>query len=198
MQVLILGNPADASGNSASQQVSLVIGLATGTPAPGRIKLVVADDGAGSTIDSFDTHSPTVQGHPGAAGAVAVAAAFFAQTPRCGTSPAVLESFSSEGGEPILFDDSGDRLASPELRQKPDLPGPDGVNTSFFGFPLSDGGAIDNSTVTACQNDATYLNFFGTSAATPHAAAVAALARQATPPSRPRRSTRRCAARRRR
>jgi subtilisin family serine protease len=55
------------------------------------------------------------------------------------------------------------------------------VNTSYFGFPLTDSGTTDNSTVGACQNDATYLNFFGTSAATPHAAAVAALALQAIP-----------------
>ena len=67
------------------------------------------------------------------------------------------------------------------MRQKPDFTAPDGVNTSFFGFPLTDSGTTDNSTVSACQNDATYLNFFGTSAATPHAAAVAALALQAIP-----------------
>jgi Subtilase family len=181
VQVLILGNPANASGNTTSQQVKLVIGLVSDSPTPGRIKLVVADDGAGSTIDSFDTHSPTLQGHPGAAGAAAVAAAFFAQTPRCGTSPAVLERYSAEGGEPILFDNAGNRLATPQVRQKPDFTAPDGVNTSYFGFPLTDSGITDNSTVGACQNDASYLNFFGTSAATPHAAAVAALALQAIP-----------------
>jgi hypothetical protein len=181
VQVLILGNPANAGGNTTSQQVKLVIGLVSGSPTPGRIKLVVADDGAGSTIDSFDTHSPTLQGHPGAAGAAAVAAAFFAQTPRCGTSPAVLERYSAEGGEPILFDTAGTRLATPQVRQKPDFTAPDGVNTSYFGFPLSDSGTTDDSTVSACQNDAIYLNFFGTSAATPHAAAVAALALQAIP-----------------
>jgi hypothetical protein len=181
VQVLILGNPASASGNTASEQVTVVIGLVNGSPTPGRIKLVVADDGAGSTIDAFDTHSPTLQGHPGAAGAAAVAAAFFAQTPRCGTSPAVLESFSSEGGEPILFDNAGTRLATPQLRQKPDFTAADGVNTSYFGFPLADSTVTDNSTVGGCENDASYLNYFGTSAATPHAAAVAALALQAIP-----------------
>jgi subtilisin family serine protease len=181
LQVLILGNPANAVGNTAAVQINIVIGLANGTAAPGRIKLVVADDGAGSTIDSFDTHSPTLQGHPGAAGAAAVAAAFFAQTPGCGTTPAILESFSAAGGEPILFDTAGSRLATPQVRQKPDFTGPDGVNTSFFGFFLAGSGYSDTSSVTGCANDASYLNFFGTSAATPHAAGAAALMLQSNP-----------------
>jgi len=180
-QVLILGNPASASGNTTSTQINLQISLAGGTPAPGRIKVVVEDDGAGSTIDKFTTNSPTLQGHPGAAGAAAVAAAFFAQTPGCGTTPAVLEPFSAEGGEPILFNTAGVRLATPEVRQKPDLTGPDGVNTSFFGFFLAGSGIVDSSSIGGCQNEASYPNFFGTSAATPHAAAAAALMLQANP-----------------
>jgi subtilase family protein/putative Ig domain-containing protein len=182
VQVLILGNSAANNSNTAAQTVNIVIGLKNGSPQPGLIKVVVADDGAGSTIDStLATNSPTIQGHPGAAGAAAVAAAFFAQTPRCGTSPAVLEYFSSAGGDPILFDTSGTRLAAPQQRQKPDFTGPDGVNTSFFGFPLAGSGWSDTSTVAGCQNDATYNNFFGTSAATPHAAGIAALMQQAIP-----------------
>jgi subtilisin family serine protease len=182
-QVLVLGNPANASGNTANGVVvNLVVGLENGTPAPGRIKLVVADGGAGSVIDAtYATHSPTLQGHPGATGAGAVAAAFFPQTPRCGISPALLETYSSEGGDPILFDTSGTRLATPEVRQKPDFTGPDGVNTSFFGFFIADYGITDGSSVAQCQDDASYLNFFGTSAATPHAAGAAALMRQANP-----------------
>jgi subtilisin family serine protease len=183
VQVLVLGNPANASGNTPDKQVvSLVVGLENGTPAPGRIKLVVADDGAGSVIDpTYATNSPTLQGHPAATGAAAVAAAFFPQTPRCGTTPAVLEPFSAAGGEPILFDVTGSRLAVPQVRQKPDFTGPDGVNTSFFGFFIGKYGIVDGSSVGGCQNDASYLNFFGTSAATPHAAATAALMRQANP-----------------
>jgi hypothetical protein len=182
-QVLILGNPANASGNTANNVVvNLIVGLENGTPPPGRIKLVVSDDGAGSVIDAtYATHSPTLQGHPGATGAAAVAAAFFPQTPRCGTSPAAVESYSAEGGEPILFDTSGTRLPTPEVRQKPDFTGPDGVNTSFFGFFIAKYGITDGSSVAECQDDATYLNFFGTSAATPHAAGAAALMRQANP-----------------
>jgi hypothetical protein len=179
-QVLIVGNPASNSSPTGPGTINLIIGLKNGSPAyPGRIKVVVADDGAGSTIGAFGTQSPTLQGHPGAAGAAAVGAAFFDWTPRCGTSPAKLESFSSAGGDPILFDSSGNRLAAPQYRQKPNFVGPDGVNTSFFGFRIAGTPWAYNPTVNSCQNDATYNNFLGTSAATPHAAAAAALMLQA-------------------
>jgi hypothetical protein len=183
-QVMIVGNPANASGNSAVETMNIVVGLAGGTAAPGRIKVVVEDDGAGSTINAFQTNSATVQGHPGAAGAVAVGAAFYFNTPACGASPATLDAFSSEGGAPILFDTSGARLATPVVRQKPDLVGPDGGNNTFLGFTLaSDGitGGLLNTTIAACQNNPKYPNFFGTSAATPHVASIAALLLQANP-----------------
>jgi len=183
VQVLILGNPASNNAlTPKNQTVQLTIGLKNGSPSPGRIKVVVADNGAGSQIGAYATNSPTLQGHPGAAGAAAVGASFFAQTPRCGTTAeAVLESYSSAGGDPLLFDTSGKRLAAPLIRQKPDFVGPDGVNTSFFGFPLAESSFTDTSSVPECQNNANYNNFFGTSAATPHVAAVAALMRQANP-----------------
>jgi len=158
------------------------VGLANGSPMPGRIKLAWEDDGAGSTITNFPpTTNATIQGHPGAAGAAAVGAARFYQTRLCGQTPALLEPYSSFGGAPILFDTSGNRLATPVVRQKPDFLGPDGVNTTFFGFTLASANITDTSTVPGCANNPSYPNYFGTSAATPHAAGLAALMLQANP-----------------
>jgi subtilisin family serine protease len=174
---LAFGNPANSGGNSAVTQVGIEIGLASGA-VPGQVKLLVLDDGAGATINEFQTNSPTLQGHPGAAGAAAVGAAFFVDTPGCGVSPAQLESFSSAAGTPILFDTSGNRLATPIVRNKPDFVATDGVNDTFLGYPLTQ---QPRTSVAQCANNANYPNFFGTSAAAPHVAAAAALFLQANP-----------------
>jgi len=57
-------------------------------------------------------------------------------------------------------------LAIPQIRLKPEIVAPDGANTSFFGRDVEPDG---------------FPNFFGTSAAAPHAAAVATLMLQAVP-----------------
>jgi hypothetical protein len=134
-------------------------------PNPGLIKYVLFNfDG---TIQEFATNSGTLFGHANAVGAEAVGAAAYFDTPAFGVSPPVLEDYSSSGTTPILFDQAGNRLATPELRAKPEIVAPDGVDTTFFGSFYPDGNG--------------FRNFFGTSAAAPHAAAVAALMFQARP-----------------
>ncbi len=186
-QIMIIGNPANATGNTQQQNLNIVVGLANGSTPPGRIIVSVEDDGLGSTINEFTNSSgPTIQGHPGAAGAAAVGAAFYFDTPQCGTTPAQLEPYSSEGGAPVLFNGAtGARLATPIVRQKPDFVAPDGVNTTFLGFTLASDSppypstGLLSTSITECQNNPKYPNFFGTSAATPHAASIGALMLQA-------------------
>ncbi|MBN9383943.1 MAG: S8 family serine peptidase [Chitinophagaceae bacterium] len=105
--------------------------------------------------------SPTLVGHAKADGAIATAAAYYLETPAYGVDTPRVEGFSSRGGVANYYDISGNRIA-PLIRKKPDITAPDGANTSFFGQVLP-------------QAKDTLPHFFGTSAAAPHAAGVAAL-----------------------
>ena len=100
-------------------------------PNPQLIKYVRVR-GGNVTINEFDTRSSTLFGHANAAGAAAVGAAFYSETPEFGVSPPLLEPFSSAGSTPIIFDTAGNRLAIPQIRLKPEIVAPDGTNTTFF------------------------------------------------------------------
>jgi Subtilase family len=124
-------------------------------PLPTYMKLVVFGQ---VTSIQFATQSSTSYGHSNAAQAAGVGAAYYVNTPAFGSASPLIESFSSAGGTPILFTKAGTRLPSPEIRNQPRFTGPDGGATTFFGSLFSG-----------------VYRFFGTSAAAPHVAAVAAL-----------------------
>lgn len=152
VEVLEFFNPP-ASGIT---RFNLALGHFSG-PSPGYVKYVLFE--LGGSIDEHLTASGTLFGHANAAGAEAVGAAPYFMTPRFGVSPAFLETFSSAGPMPIFFDASDAPIL--DVRDKPEIVAPDGTNTTFFG----DGDLESDG----------FPNFFGTSAAAPHAAAVAAL-----------------------
>ncbi|MBM83138.1 MAG: hypothetical protein CMJ78_21460, partial [Planctomycetaceae bacterium] len=158
---ILSGDPIEVIGytntTGAAQTIHIAIGVMSG-PAPDLMKYVYV----GGSVDEFDTMSSTNYGHANALGAESVGAAAFFQTPAFGQNPALLEAFSSAGGTPILFDAAGNRLAEPEVRLQTSITAPDGGNTTFFGTDI----LFDTDT---------FPNFFGTSAAAPHAAAVAGL-----------------------
>ena len=110
-------------------------------------------------VNEYATNSPTVIPHSAANGALSVGAVnFFDQS-----NPA---SFTSAGPMRVVFSPNGQRLAHPVIRSAPDVAAIQGSDTSFFGNDFDGNGGF---------------NFFGTSAAAPHAAAIGALLRQAEP-----------------
>ncbi len=182
-----LSNLSSQAANIGGDPVE-IIGLTNNGAAAATIELVFAkyeDEGTGPTPDptlvkwinfrnnvpvEYDTKSSTVMGHSNASRAIAVGAAPFYNTPAYNSalSTATIEPFSSAGGTPILFSTDGTRLSTPIVRQKPEITAVDGVNNTFFGNDTS-------------RDPDAFPNFFGTSAAAPNAAGVAALMKQKVP-----------------
>jgi len=150
-------NYSNVSATSGTTTFDLVIRLRAGA-VPSILKYL----NYGTAIPSeWLTSSSTATGHAAVAEGFAVAAVPY-------YNQRVAETFTSKGGAMrFLFAPGGTPLATPAFRQKPDIASIDGANTTFFGGSDYEGDG--------------FPNFFGTSAAAPHAAAVAALLRSAEP-----------------
>ena len=154
------GNPVEIINSSLSNSSTtyyIAVGLFSGN-APSRIKYIVFE--GIDSIDDFDTESATCMGHSNGEKVIAVGASAYFFTPAFTGNPPLLNFFSARGGIPVLFDDQGNSI-NQVIRNKPEITAVDGTNTTFFGSGDNEGDG--------------FPNFFGTSAAAPHAAAVAAL-----------------------
>jgi hypothetical protein len=151
------------------QEVQLLINRFDG--AEPRLKFGLFENGRGVSATEYpesqagDVVGPTIFGHAGAAAAIGAAAVRY-------DNSAKPEFFSSRGPVKHYFGPvAGAAPAAPigeRVIPKPDLAATDGAANTFFG-----------------SFAAGTWRFFGTSAAAPHAAAVAALGQQANPGATP-------------
>ena len=141
-------------------QVQYVIARSSVPTAPdpaNHIRWIIRGNGLSGIgpAEYFTVNTPNTKGHAMANGCNGTAAySVFRMS--------IPEYFTSPGPATVYFDKLGNRLDSPEVRLQPGVAAADNANTSFFGG--DDVGDID-----------LFPNFSGTSAAAPHAAAIAAL-----------------------
>jgi Subtilase family len=164
LEIFVWENPS----NSAAT-VRLVVNRFEGSGTTPRLKFVLLQNGGGVSAFEYpessggDIVGPTIFGHNGGEDAMSVGAIRYNDT----TEEA--ERFSSRGPvthyfEPVKESGEGPAapLGSPNELAKPDLVASNGGANTFFG---------------ACVGVPSAYRFFGTSAAAPHASAVAAIAR---------------------
>jgi hypothetical protein len=136
---------------------------------PGLMKIVLfmgdTDTNPFASLSADVTSGSTIYGHANAEFVAAIGASD-AQKFNYPQQVPVIESSSSRGGTPILFNYKGERLSQPKIRQQPLVVGPDGITNTFF----------PNTTLPV---------FYGTSAAVSNVAGVALLMLQAKPDLKP-------------
>ena len=145
---------ASFTNTGTTVQVGVEIRRLAGTRDP-FMKWIEADNFSPTPIPQFDTQSSTINPDAAAANGTIAVAAVSASDSGLNTP----ESFSSRGPLVRFFDAAGVRLATPEVRFKPNLAAADNVATTVPGFG----------------------SFLGTSAAAPSAAGIAAILRSANP-----------------
>ena len=146
-------------------QVQFVIARSS-VPAPSpkpasHVRYVIPGNGAPNLgpAEYFNYLTPIVKDHSMAEGSNGVAAYSVFR-------PNIPQFFTSPGPATIYFDKNNNRFSTPRIRRQPRIAAADGANTSFFSADTTRDGDL-------------HPNFFGTSAAAPHAAAIAALVLQA-------------------
>ena len=151
--------PFSVRGDSVYSNI--VVARAAGPDVPVIFKYMLFRGGSLFTILEHNQGNSTIVGHPNAAGTIAVGAVRYDKnqvySPGSYTEPIIM-SFSSVGGTPV----------NGIVRNKPDITAPNGNNTT-----------VDLGSGDWVGDPDTYPNFFGTSAASPHAAGVAALIMEA-------------------
>ncbi|MBX7245579.1 MAG: S8 family serine peptidase [Candidatus Sumerlaeaceae bacterium] len=173
------GSPYEAvqyQNTGSSATVYLVIDHYTGRT-PVNLWLGIDVSGTGSSIvDKSLVQDRTIVGHAATQNAIAVGAMYYREKVNNGNfylpnTQLDVESYSSKGGTlPYWISDNGlTRYGTAQNVTKPEMTAPDGCDNTFFPNIAQD------------TDGSGYPNFFGTSAAAPHAAAVAALILSRTP-----------------
>ncbi len=161
-QPLELGTVTRPAGQGGVQFVLVRTSVPPNSPTPAsHVRMADPGNGIGgiSAVEYLTYDTVTTGGHSTAKGCNGTAAYSVFR-------PSRPETFTSPGPAIYYFDKNNNRLATPEVRLQPRVAAADNGNTSFFaGDSAADGD--------------TNQNFSGTSAAAPHAAAIAALVLQA-------------------
>lgn len=155
------GKTFPKSGETKAQYLITRSSVPTAPSPATHIRYIIRGNGAAGIgpAEYFRYNTPNTHGHAIANGCNGTAAYSVFR-------PSIPEYYTSPGPATVYFDTQGNRYSPPQIRLQPGVAAADGANTSFFGGDSTSD--VD-----------TKGNFSGTSAAAPHAAAIAALVIQA-------------------